>query len=94
MGYMELGSSLGLTLGPVLASLLYHYFGYRYSFYICAIIILSCIPFFNYIKVEEEECEPIDFFKVLMNPVKIYFNTYNFISVYIYLFILLFLFFY
>ena len=69
MGYMELGYSLGLTIGPVLASLLYHYFGYAFPFCFCGLLILSCIPFIKIIEVKQDECEEIEFFKVLLNPV-------------------------
>lgn len=69
MGYMELGYSLGLTIGPVVASLLYHYSGYCFPFYFCGLLMLSCIPFIKILEVKQDECEEIEFFKVLLNPV-------------------------
>lgn len=83
MGYMELGYSLGLTIGPVLASVLYHFFGYSFPFFFCGILILICIPFIKKLDVKQDECEEIDFFKVLLNPViKININILIFYFVY------------
>jgi len=82
MGYMELGYSLGLTLGPVLASLLYHYFGYCFPFYFCGVLMLGCIPFIKNLEVKQDECEEIEFFRVLLNPVT---KLKNNISIYCFL---------
>lgn len=74
MGYMELGASVGLTIGPVLASFLYYINGYSFPFFVCGILMLGCIPFIKLLEVnEEEECEDVEFFKVLLNPVKFIF---------------------
>jgi len=69
MGYMELGYSLGLTIGPVLAFLLYHYFCYLFPFYFSGLLMLSCIPFLKILDVKKDEHEVIEFFIVLLNPV-------------------------
>lgn len=69
MGYMELGYSLGLTIGPVVASLFYHYYGYCFPFYFCGLLMFSCIPFIKILEVSQDECEEIEFFDVLLNPV-------------------------
>ena len=74
LGYMELGYSLGLTLGPVFASVLYHYFGYCFPFYFCGVLMLGCIPFVKILEVKQDEYEEIEFFKVLFNPVNIFNN--------------------
>ena len=75
MGYMELGYSLGLTIGPVLASLLYHYFGYSCPFYFCGLLMLGCLPFIKLFEVEQDECEDIQFFQILFNKVFNYINS-------------------
>ena len=69
MGYMELGYSLGLTIGPVLASLLYNYFGYSFPYYFCALLMLICLPFIKLLEVKQDECEEIQFFQILFNKV-------------------------
>jgi len=74
MGYMELGYSLGLTIGPLLASLLFHYFSYSFPFYFCGLMMLGCLPFIKSLEVEQEECEDIQFFQILFNKVFLYFN--------------------
>jgi len=71
MGYMELGYSLGLTIGPVLASLFYHYFGYSIPFVFCGAIMLGCLFFIKILEIREDEYEEIEFFKILFNPVYI-----------------------
>lgn len=55
MGYMELAYSVGLTIGPVLAAVLYYFFSYSFPFYICGILTLNCIPFIGDLDIPDDE---------------------------------------
>ncbi len=70
MGYMESSYSVGLTIGPIIGSVLYHYFSYKIPFYFCGILIIICIPYAQNIQEEEQQHYDINFFKVMFNPVK------------------------
>ena len=70
MGYMELAYSLGLTVGPLLASFLFYLKGYSFSFYVCGVIYLICIPFIVNLEICEGDYEEPKFFHILLTPVK------------------------
>lgn len=77
MGFLELSYSLGLTLGPVIASILYHFFGFSLTFLIIGFFILCCFSFVKKFDVNEIECEEINFFKIFFNPVKFFINFFR-----------------
>jgi MFS family permease len=70
MGYMELAYSVGLTIGPLVASFLFYLRGYNFPFYVCSFLILLCIPFISKLEINEEEYEEPDFFGIIKNIVK------------------------
>ncbi len=67
MDYMEFGYSVGLTIGPLIASGLYYLKGYSLPFYICGFLALVCIPFISNLEILEEKNEETSFFSILLN---------------------------
>lgn len=67
MGYMELAYSIGLTIGPLVASVLYHFRGYIFPFYVCGALTLLCIPFISYLDITEEAYEEPEFMNIMFN---------------------------
>ena len=57
MGYMELAYSLGLTIGPLIASFLFYLRGYSFPFYVFGLLALICIFFISNLEMSEEEEE-------------------------------------
>jgi MFS family permease len=74
MGYMELAYSIGVTIGPLVASALYYFGGYSMPFYFCSILFLICLFYLHRIIIDEEQCEDHEFFKILFKPVLIIYN--------------------
>lgn len=69
MGYMELAYSLGLTIGPLVASFLYYLNGYSFPFYICAFLMLICFVCISNLEISEEEGEDVNFASIIFNKV-------------------------
>lgn len=71
MGYMELAYSLGLAIGPIVASIIYYYFGYIAPFFLVGACMLTCMYFVENLKISEEVNENTSFFEILFNKVYI-----------------------
>ncbi len=72
MGYMELAYSIGLTIGPLVASLLFYVQGYSFPFYVCGLMALVCLPFISKLDIIEESYEEPGFLNILSNLVTIF----------------------
>jgi DHA1 family multidrug resistance protein-like MFS transporter len=70
MGFMELAYSLGLTVGPILASILFYFNGHSFPFYVCGFLTLLCLPFIEKLNIEEESYDDPNFLKILFDFVK------------------------
>jgi MFS family permease len=67
---MELAYSVGLTIGPLFASLLFYINGYSFPFYVCSIILFICLGIaHSYLEINSEEFEVPPFIQTLFNPV-------------------------
>ena len=68
IGYMELAYSVGLTIGPLVASFFYHFFGIGFPFFVCGLIMIGGFYFLRYLVIEEVKLEDSpNFFHVLTN---------------------------
>ena len=63
LGYLEIAWSLGVSLGPVLASCLYHFGGFSLPFFIIGSFLLIDIYFIKNINISDKRSESINFFK-------------------------------
>ena len=55
IGYIELADSIGVAIGPVIASLSYHLFGFLMPFLLCGMIEMSGALLINYIKFNKKK---------------------------------------
>jgi len=53
MGYIELGYSVGLSIGPLTASLLYYIGGYSLSFFFFGILMMLSLITLSYIEIND-----------------------------------------
>lgn len=72
LGYMELGYSLGLTIGPLVASFLFYINGYAFPFQVCGILLMICVCLISNLEISEEfkECD-VNFMEILFDYVNI-----------------------
>ncbi len=71
MGYLELGFSIGLAIGPIGASIFYSLGGYSLPFFAFGAIMFICIPALSTIEITEassEEEQP-NFLYVMLDKV-------------------------
>lgn len=62
---------IGVAVGPLVGSFFYHLGGYTLPFYICGLMMLSCIPFIAKLYIpEDEETEVPGFMSALFDYVK------------------------
>ena len=59
IGYIELADSVGVAIGPVIASLSYHLFGFLMPFLLCGIIEMSGTLLINYIKFSKKNVSDV-----------------------------------
>ena len=72
MGYIELGFSLGLSIGPLCASVFFYLGGYPLSFYVFGSIMLLSIMSLTFIDINEsndEEEETPNFISLIFDKV-------------------------
>ena len=67
MGYMELAYSIGLCIGPLIASIGFYLSGYALPFYFCGLLACLCIPFISNLRIAEEEYDEPNFLGILFN---------------------------
>jgi len=69
IGYMELSYSIGLSIGPLFASLFYYLGGYAFTFLVCGSLNFMCLPFISSIKITEEKYESPGYWRIIFNYV-------------------------
>jgi len=76
MGYIELGYSVGLSIGPLTASLLYYIGGYSLSFFFFGILMMLSLITLSYIEINDniidEDEELHNFLKLIFDKVNPY----------------------
>jgi len=76
MGYIELGYSVGLSIGPLTASLLYYIGGYSLSFFFFGILMMLSLITLSYIEINDniidEDEELPNFLKLIFDKVNPY----------------------
>lgn len=64
LGYLEIAWSLGVSIGPVLASCLYHFGGFSLPFYVCGSLFFIGIYFIKILNISDKSSETSpNFFK-------------------------------
>ena len=76
IGYMELSYSIGLSVGPLFASLFYYLNGYAFTFIVCGSLNFLCLPFISSIKITEDKYESPGYLRIIGNFVIFLINNY------------------
>jgi len=69
IGNLEFSFSMGLTLGPLIGSILYNLGGYAFTFIICGSLNFICLPYIASLKISDNKYESPSFMKIILNMV-------------------------
>ena len=74
LGYIEVGTSIGIAIGPLIASVGYYMFGFNFPFFISGFMEMLLISLVNYLDIhkydeddENEENEKIEILPIIKN---------------------------